>query len=129
TRDAPALARALHSTLVASLGTSLGTVNPFTHAVFCTNVTYKDNGYRPDLVAVNSDQGKVAALEVQKELRDMWLQLDGATEVEVKGTIEEAVQWVRDVAEQDASEEVEVLVTGSVHLVGGFLEVLEGGEE
>ncbi|KAL8921678.1 MAG: hypothetical protein Q9208_005607 [Pyrenodesmia sp. 3 TL-2023] len=129
TRDAPALARALHSTLVTSLGTSLDTVNPFTHAVFCTNLTYKGNGYRPDLVAMNSNQGKVAALEVQKELRDTWLQLGGATEVEVKGTIEEAVRWVRDVAAKDGSEEVEVLVTGSVHLVGGFLEVLEGEKE
>ncbi|KAL8905243.1 MAG: hypothetical protein Q9207_002752 [Kuettlingeria erythrocarpa] len=128
TRDAPALARALHSTLVASMGTSLGTVHPFTHAVFCTNLTYQDDGYRPDLVAINSDQAKVAALEVQKALKDTWLQLDGSTEVEVKGTIEEAIRWVRGVAQKGGSEEVEVLVTGSVHLVGGFLEVLEGGK-
>ncbi|KAL8727331.1 MAG: hypothetical protein Q9166_006099 [cf. Caloplaca sp. 2 TL-2023] len=125
TRDAPALARALHSTLAAALEDD----QPFTHACFCTNLTFKDSGYRPDLVSINSDRQKVEAMEVQKGLRDTWKALDEQTEVQVKGSIEEAVRWVRDVANKEAAgEEVMVLVTGSVHLVGGFLEVLEGAE-
>ncbi|KAL8715319.1 MAG: hypothetical protein Q9225_006410, partial [Loekoesia sp. 1 TL-2023] len=126
TRDAPALARALHSTLA----TALGDQQPFTYAVFCTNLTFQKDGYRPDLISINTDRQKVEALEVQKGLRDTWQELDRNTEVEVKGNIEEAVEWVRGVAEEKsggAEEEVKVLVTGSVHLVGGFLEVLEGG--
>lgn len=65
---------------------------------------------------------------MQKGLRDAWKELDGEAEVAVKGSIEEAVEWVRNVADT-ANAEVEVLVTGSVHLVGGFLEVLEGAKE
>lgn len=80
--------------------------------------------------------------------------MDGEkAEVVVRGSIEEAVGWVRVVAGEhgakksgevkdeeggeekrqegeikgeEEKEEVKVLVTGSVHLVGGFLEVLEG---
>ncbi|KAL9595117.1 MAG: hypothetical protein Q9219_006634 [cf. Caloplaca sp. 3 TL-2023] len=138
TRDAPALALALHSTLSAALETP----QPFTHAVFCTNLTFKESGYRPDLVSINTDRRKVEALEVQRGLRDTWLGLDGEEEtvVEVKGSIEEAVEWARGVAktaeagkgDEVAGESgggVKVLVTGSVHLVGGFLEVLESGVE
>lgn len=70
------------------------------------------------------------ALEVQRGLRDAWRELDGECVVEVKGSIEEAVGWVRGIAERGGGgEEVKCLVTGSVHLVGGFLEVLEGGAE
>ncbi|KAL8782117.1 MAG: hypothetical protein Q9213_005687 [Squamulea squamosa] len=126
TRDAPSLARALFSTL----STSLNTPHPFTHAVFCTNLTFRDSGYRPDLISMNTDKEKVQALEVQKGLQDTWRELDGDCKVEVKGSIEEAVGWVRRIAEAEGQEgeEVKCLVTGSVHLVGGFLEVFEGGE-
>ncbi|KAI4250047.1 MAG: hypothetical protein L6R40_000218 [Gallowayella cf. fulva] len=123
TRDAPALARALHATLTAALGTP----HPFTHAVFCTNLTHKNLGYRPDLVSINTDRAKVQALEVQRGLQEAWRVLDEETEVVVRGSIEEAVAWVRGIAEDDGGE-VKCLVTGSVHLVGGFLEVIEGGE-
>ncbi|KAL8731803.1 MAG: hypothetical protein Q9181_004180 [Wetmoreana brouardii] len=139
TRDAPALARALHSTLSSALNDE----KPFTHAVFCTNLTSRTNGYRPDLVSINTDKKKVEALEVQRGLANAWRELDGeegGAEVVVKGSIEEAVGWVRAIADQEGEDsgrekdgddegeiEVKCLVTGSVHLVGGFLEVLEGG--
>ena len=126
TRDAPSLARALFSTL----STTLATPHPFTHAVFCSNLTFAASGYCPDLVSINTDRQKVAGLEVQKGLRDTWGELDGECTVEVKGSIEEAVGWVRSVAEKGGKgTEVKCLVTGSVHLVGGFLEVLDGGGE
>ncbi|KAL8867680.1 MAG: hypothetical protein Q9198_008427, partial [Flavoplaca austrocitrina] len=126
TRDAPSLARALFSTL----STTLRTPHPFTHAVFCSNLTFKASGYRPDLVSINTDRQKVEGLEVQKGLRDTWGELDADCTIEVKGSIEEAVGWVRGVAEQEGKgTEVKCLVTGSVHLVGGFLEVLDGGGE
>ncbi len=67
---------------------------------------------------------------MQKGLRDTWGELDADCTVEVKGSIEEAVGWVRGVAEKEGKgKEVKCLVTGSVHLVGGFLEVLDGGGE
>lgn len=127
TRDANALAAALHQTLASSLRDE----QPFTHAVFCTNTTSKEEGFRPDLMSMNTSSAVIERLEVQRGLADTWRDIDPATVVEVKGSIEEAVGWCRDVAEaekRDGREEVMVLVTGSVHLVGGFLEVLETGK-
>lgn len=124
TRDAPALAQALHSTLNAAFNNG----HPFTHAVFCTNITFRATGFRPDLVSINTNSESLQALRVQKLLADTWRDVDPSANVKVMGTIEEAVDWVRDVA-KDADGEVAVLVTGSVHLVGGFLEVLETGEK
>ena len=128
TRDAPALARALHSNLVAALEKEQ---QPFTHVVFCTNRTFQEDGYRPDLVSLKADTQEVGALAVQKGLRDAWSRLDGgASDVVVKSSIEEAVECVRDMARRERAREkdVSVLVTGSVHLVGGFLEILESGK-
>ena len=125
TRDAVSLAKKLHTTLAAAIHDQ----QPFTHAVFCTNLTFANQGYGPDLVSVNTNAEEVAALEVQTRLARTWLEIDPETNVMVKRTIEEAVGWVRGVARKVTSkgqeEEVKVLVTGSVHLVGGFLEILE----
>jgi len=124
TRDANALAKALHKTLAAALKDE----QPFTHAVFCTNTTFREAGFRPDLVSMNTSKEAVDALEVQRGLAKTWREIDGEAPaaVEVKRSIEEAVDWCRGLAE-DVEEDVMVLVTGSVHLVGGFLEVLETG--
>ena len=125
TRDANALAKALHKTLASALKDE----QPFTHAVFCTNTTFQREGYRPDLVSMNTSKEAVDALEVQRGLAETWREIDGGAVVEVMKSIEEAVGWCRDVA-AEGDGEVMVLVTGSVHLVGGFLEVLEtGGKE
>ena len=122
TRDAIALAKALHKTLAAALKDE----QPFTHAVFCTNTTFQESGYRPDLVSMNANKEAIDALEVQRSLAETWKSIDGETPavVEVKRSIEEAVNWCKEVT-KDAQDEVMVLVTGSVHLVGGFLEVFE----
>lgn len=120
TRDANALAKALHRTLAAALHNE----RPFTHAVFCTNVTFKEAGYRPDLVSMNTSVTAVEGLKVQRGLAETWRGIDGDTKVQVRGSIEEAVSWCREIASAE-EESVMVLVTGSVHLVGGFLEVLE----
>lgn len=127
TRDAHALVKALHRTLASALEKE----QPFTHAVFCTNMTFKEEGYRPDLVSMNTSSAAAAKLDMQRGLAETWRVIDPETIVEVKGSIEEAIGWCRNVAEVgngDGKEEVLVLVTGSVHLVGGFLEVLETGK-
>ena len=120
TRDANALAKALYTTLAAALSDE----RPFTHAVFCTNVTFEEAGYRPDLLSMNTSATAVDGLEVQKGLADTWRGIDRVTKVQVTGSIEAAVNWCRNIA-KDEEETVMILVTGSVHLVGGFLEVLE----
>ena len=120
TRDANALARALYDTLA----TALHDDRPFTHVVFCTNVTFRESGYRPDLQSINADATAVQSLAVQKGLAETWKGLDPTSHVNVVSSIEEAVSWCNSVADE-LKEEIMVLVTGSVHLVGGFLEVLE----
>lgn len=72
-----------------------------------------------------------------------WAALAPEATVQVVRTVEEAVNVVRDIsrglksglgeatpdAEQGDGEEVVALVTGSLHLVGGLLEVLETERE
>lgn len=120
TRDARALSHALHDTLA----TSLDDRHPFTHAIFCTNATFKEAGFKPDLISMNTNALDFASLKVQNELAEAWALIDKQAEVSVVQTIEEAVEVVRDAA-RTSSEEVAALVTGSLHLVGGFLEVIE----
>ncbi|OAL21854.1 hypothetical protein AYO22_07796 [Fonsecaea multimorphosa] len=128
TRDAASLATALFNTL----STALDEPHPFTHAIFCTNTTFKDTGFKPDLISVNTNASDVESMKVQNNLAETWRGIDSLCRVEVVRTIEEAVSLVRNFAndhhQQVAgtdNEEVAALVTGSLHLVGGFLEVLE----
>jgi folylpolyglutamate synthase len=126
TRDANALARALH----AALAQALADQRPFTHAIFCTNTTFRETGFQPDLISINTDAEEVRKLTVQKGLARAWEELDPETEVRVVGTIEEAVGIVRTLrkdGEEGGGGLVTALVTGSLHLVGGLLEVLESG--
>ena len=125
TRDASALAKALYAALQS--GITSGSTSPFTHVIFTTNQTFNE-GYRPDLVSINTNQQDVDTLAVQKALANTWSEIDSSAEVRVLKTIEDAVTAARSIARDWAKEtdkEVMVLVTGSLHLVGGALEVLE----
>lgn len=119
TRDAQALARALYDTLA----TTLRDAHPFSHAIFCTNTTFKEAGFKPDLLSVNTNASDIQELKVQKELAETWKVIDAQAEVSVVRTIEEAVDLVRRHAKE--GKRVTAFVTGSLHLVGGFLEVVE----
>lgn len=122
TRDASALARGLYDTLAAALESG----RPFQHVIFCTNTTYREAGYKADLVSINQDQGDVDSLKVQKELAKTWDSIDRNATVHIFSTIEEAVQQAQYLAQGRSAN---VLATGSLHLVGGALEVLETGME
>ncbi|KAJ5964396.1 Folylpolyglutamate synthase eukaryota [Penicillium vulpinum] len=127
TRNSTALARALHETLASALGND----SPFTHALFCTNITYKKAGFRPDLVSMNTNSDDLELLRVQKSLALEWNAIDPHAQTHVFGTIEEAADFAREVAGQERKvlqkDEAPVMtfVTGSMHLVGGFLDVIE----
>ncbi|TID27878.1 FolC bifunctional protein [Venturia nashicola] len=120
TRDAPTLAQKLFATL----STSLSSTTPFTHAIFTTNVTFKTAGYKPDLVSNNTNTSDIKTLKVQNELAKVWTNLDPAANVVVTGTIEEALDTARNVL---GERQGLVLVTGSLHLVGGAIELLQNG--
>ncbi|KAI5793141.1 folylpolyglutamate synthase [Geopyxis carbonaria] len=119
-RDAPE--KLLHA-LAVSLKTSLPSTTPlFTYAIFCTNVTFAagGGGYKPDLMGVGADTKAVAELTVQKALAAAWSEEDPGVQVAVMPTVQEAVEMARGIEGEKVA-----FVTGSLHLVGGVLEVLD----
>lgn len=127
TRDASALAKALYTAL--QTGITSGATSPFTHVIFTTNQTFAE-GYKPDLVSINTNQQDVDSLAVQRALASTWSAIDDTADVRVLRTIEESIDTARGIASQWATDlnvetEVMVLITGSLHLVGGAIEVLE----
>jgi folylpolyglutamate synthase len=90
----------------------------FSNAAFCTNAPYK---------TVDPDEDPIADdLRVQKTIADAWSDFEPDTEVEVYSSIEDAVENAREISKETGK--LLVLVTGSLHLVGGFLKVLQGEE-
>jgi folylpolyglutamate synthase len=129
TRDANALAKALYTALQTNI--SSGSTSPFSHVIFTTNQTFSA-GYKPDLISINTNQQDVDTLAVQKALALTWSEIDTTTNVRVLKTIEEAITASRNIAsewecEASSGPEVMVLITGSLHLVGGAIDVLETG--
>lgn len=55
---------------------------------------------------------------------ELWNQLDPRTKTAELASIEEAIEYAKGVGCEE--HKTEILVTGSFHLVGGALSVLEG---
>ena len=122
TRAAAPLLHALRTTLALALNFS----QPFSHVIFCTNAPFTTAGSAPDLMSSNVDSAAVETLSVQRHLAEAWRGAGGGGEVEVVRTVEEAIGKARSLGKERGREDgVEVLVTGSLHLVGSFMEVLE----
>ncbi|RDL37963.1 uncharacterized protein BP5553_05396 [Venustampulla echinocandica] len=117
-RNAVSLIRTVHHTLYDTYKVD------FQHVIFCTNITYSDNKYKPDFVNHNADPEAVKSLTHQNMLRDEWHSFDPNAEVLVMPTIEDAQKRVEEISKEKG--EVQTLVTGSFHLVGGFISILEG---
>lgn len=114
-RDARALLRYLYET-----------VSPEVHfdmAIFTNNVTWKSGDYSADLVSLNTSKEQVEKLEVQKSLQQEWSSLGSGTaekNIKVTSSIQAAFDEIKAI-----DEPVDVFVTGSLHLVGGFLVVMD----
>ncbi|KIE01301.1 Folylpolyglutamate synthase, partial [Metarhizium majus ARSEF 297] len=104
--------------------TSRNSLPSFDHAVFCTNVTYAKTGYKRDFVNRGIDPKEIETLSVQKRFADKWSEIDPGSKVVVIPTIEEALDYARRVGEEEGTQAV-AYVTGSLHLVGGALGILE----
>ncbi|KAH9892126.1 tetrahydrofolylpolyglutamate synthase [Xylariomycetidae sp. FL2044] len=120
-----------------------GRTSAFDHVVFCTNVTYAATGYKRDFVNHQYDPDAVKALTAQRAFAKRWAELDPGATVVVLPTIEDALNYVRELERKmpddgavtgdgngDGNGEgdrdmVLALVTGSLHLVGGALGILE----
>ncbi|KAK7695437.1 hypothetical protein QCA50_000073 [Cerrena zonata] len=97
----------------------------FDRVIFCANVTYADGGFKGDLTTRAISETDLAQLKTQNELASAWRSLVPsfpADRIHVLPSIEHAVRVVR---EEEASGKVDVLVTGSLHLVGGIIEVAQ----
>ncbi|KAI1487993.1 tetrahydrofolylpolyglutamate synthase [Biscogniauxia mediterranea] len=119
---------AMHNILTSSQGQA-----PFDHAVFCSNVTYAATGYKRDFVNHQYDPDAIRALTAQHAFAKRWKELDPKAQVVVLPTIEEAIEYVRGVAGKlddgdGEGKQVRALITGSLHLVGGALGILEGAD-
>lgn len=65
---------------------------------------------------------------MQQQLADEWRTINPETDVVVAmPTIEDAVDYVRQI--DGGQTDVRVLITGSFHLIGGALTILEEGED
>ncbi|KAG0308188.1 Folylpolyglutamate synthetase [Dissophora globulifera] len=106
----------------------------FNEAVFTPAITFASNTYKGDLV--NNTAPIDLELKSQKTLAGCWTKQVGLvgnveTETEVKTTvlpsIEHSINWIDDYVKNEVEkgvDEVQVLVTGSLHLVGGVQSVL-----
>ncbi|KAG8880255.1 Folylpolyglutamate synthetase [Tulasnella sp. 331] len=102
----------------------------FDHVIFCTNVTYADGNSKSDLANNTVDQKELAELKTQNELADAWISLVPAFPVDmihVLASVQHAVQVVYDLR-SEGNVEVDVLVAGSLHLVGGVIEAASIGD-
>ncbi|KAG6004722.1 methionine-synthesizing 5- methyltetrahydropteroyltriglutamate--homocysteine methyltransferase [Claviceps maximensis] len=98
----------------------------FDYAIFCTNVTFAKAGYKRDFVNHGIDPTEVESMSVQRRLAERWKDLDPRCEVVVLPTIEDALGYARRVTDEvTGGNKVHVYVTGSLHLVGGALGLLE----
>ncbi|KAI0776055.1 tetrahydrofolylpolyglutamate synthase [Trametes elegans] len=97
----------------------------FDQVVFCANVTYADGGFKGDLTTLAIPEADLAHLKTQHELAAAWSELIPSfpkEKIHVLPSIEHAVNVVRRLSDSDGKE-VDVLVAGSLHLVGGVIEV------
>ncbi|KAI1147398.1 tetrahydrofolylpolyglutamate synthase [Nemania diffusa] len=101
----------------------------FEHVIFCTNVTHAETGYKRDFVNYQYDPEAIKALTAQHGFAKKWEALDPKANVTVVPTIEDAINHVRGLgASVSQGQTIQALITGSLHLVGGALAILEGAD-
>lgn len=131
-RNVGHLLAALLEPIKAALGSSAKpseAVLYFDRVLFCTNTTYSPGsaGGGGDLTNKMVDSTELRTLAVQTELRDAWVQLAGSLpgikdRVKVLPSIEDAMSAV---PKQGEGKQQQVLVAGSLHLVGGVMSHLK----
>ncbi|CCE63998.1 hypothetical protein TPHA_0G01620 [Tetrapisispora phaffii CBS 4417] len=115
-RDAKALVNYIHEKLYPEI--------QFDEVIFTSNVTWKSGAYSSDLVSMNEAKEEVDMLTVQKALAEEWKSFDDKSKVHVSSDIESAYELIDNL--KINSNEIDIFVTGSLHLVGGLLVVFDG---
>lgn len=93
----------------------------FDHVIFTTNVTWSSGEYSDDLVSLNTDNNAVNCLDMQTQMAEIYNKLDKKARKHLFHDIETSVNFIRTLEGP-----LDVFVCGSLHLVGGFLVVLDG---
>lgn len=114
----------------------------FDTVIFCSNVTYADGHFKggelvngsswfdifdqlsADLTSRSMSTADLEELKKQHELADIWIELLPTfppDAIHVVASIEHAIQRLQKLS--NPSDKTSVLVTGSLHLVGGIIEV------
>ncbi|KAF8812577.1 FolC bifunctional protein [Phlegmacium glaucopus] len=97
----------------------------FDHVIFCTNVTYANGNFKGDLTTKALPTADLAELRTQQALSSAWSSLlpdFDPSHIYVLPSIEHAIQEVEKISTA-SPKPVQVLVTGSLHLIGGVIEV------
>ncbi|ABN66208.2 predicted protein [Scheffersomyces stipitis CBS 6054] len=106
---------------------------PFDHVIFTTNITWSDGKYNSDLVSLNTSKELVDSLTIQKNLAQTWSDLDQKHKHNARKhifhDIETGVNFIKSLTKSPELGEVDVFVCGSIHLVGGFLVVLDNEKD
>ncbi|KAK2767649.1 hypothetical protein FQN54_003807 [Arachnomyces sp. PD_36] len=133
TKDSIALLRHLRQIATSAMSQWLNSDEPVFHeAIFCTNIPWEqDTTPDAERVSMTYSGGSEESLGVQNALAAHWRQTsDGHSVVTVVRTVEEAIRRVADSGDprfRRSGEPINAiaLITGSLHLVGSALEVLD----
>ncbi|KAL2076193.1 hypothetical protein VTL71DRAFT_1136 [Oculimacula yallundae] len=105
----------------------------FDHVIFCPTVP-SAQAAKKDHVNLSTEVSAIAGLTMQKTFAEKWQILDPSshTTIHVLPSVEDAFDVVRELSKQgqDSKEKgkVHTLITGSVHLIGRALGILEDVE-
>lgn len=96
----------------------------FDQVIFCTNVTYAGGHFKSDLATLAIPDSDLEELKTQHHLAVAWSKLYPSYPpdcIHVLPSVEHAVKKV-EASKSDSDNRTQVLVTGSLHLVGGVIE-------
>lgn len=106
--------------------------SPFTHVIFTTNNSLRAadaQSSRRELLNHQFDPATLQSMTVQRGFAQRWAAVDaGGAEVLLAPSVEETIELIRGpslAGGLTSSQEAQVFVTGSLHLVGAFLGMLE----
>lgn len=121
--------KAFLSTMFATTASQLATIpsqpdvsSVFDRVIFSTNVTYADGHFKGDLTKVALTEAEI--IKTQRELAETFSELFPTVPLEqvtAAPSIEHAITSIYSLLKEDV--QVQVLVCGSLHLVGGVIEV------
>lgn len=98
----------------------------FDQVIFTTNTTWSSGEYNSELISKNTSEDSVKKLEIQNLFSNKWQKLDGGSSQRfIFSDIESTINHLKSDVAMGSNQSMDVFVCGSLHLVGGFLVVLD----